>query len=80
VNPLLVVADTYQLACHYAREHALGPERRDTWRYVSRPEQLLGRRGGRYVVVSLYDSSINWSQRWEIIDTLRRNGFTREDA
>jgi hypothetical protein len=79
--PLLVVADTYQLACRYAHEHDLGPERRDTWLYVSRYEQARGRRGGRYVVVTLGDlSPRQWDERLEILDILRHNGFTREDA
>jgi hypothetical protein len=79
-GPLFVVADNYQLACHYAREHDLGRERRDTWRYISRPEQVFGRRGGRYVVVTLYSLTWQqWEERREILDTLHRNGFTRED-
>jgi len=74
-GPLLIVANTYELARHYVREHDLGTERRD-WIYVSEPHQARGRRNGRYVRVTIGDASVRaLTAQWEIVEILRRNGF-----
>lgn len=79
MNELVILADNYRLACHWARENELGPERRGVWRYVNRVDQAFGLRNGRYVVVTLGERS--WAQleeRWEIEDVLKAHGFTKE--
>ena len=48
-EPLFVIADTYRDAVLYAREHDLGPERHEVWRYLRDLPMAMGRRDGRFV-------------------------------
>jgi len=75
-QPLLIVADNYRLACHYATEHDLGREGRN-WRYVSRIEQVRGMRGGRYATITLGSRGHATGRvaMWELSRELRRRGF-----
>lgn len=78
IDALLVLADTYQLACHYAREHGLGrPGGR--WRYVDEARTVRGMRGpGRYVLVTLPGARLGPRQLAErafALDYLRSHGF-----
>lgn len=75
--PLMIVADTYQAARLYAREHDLGPENRG-WRYVYSPMQVRGYRGGQYVRIWSDDSlpSAALADRWDAIQVLRMAEFT----
>lgn len=80
--PLMIVADTYQTARLYAREHELGREDQG-WRYVWSPQQVRGRRGGQYVRIWSDDflPSVALADRWDTIQALRMAGFTHvEDA
>lgn len=74
--PLLIVADTYQAAVLYAREHDLGPERRG-WRYVSRIHDVQGRRPpGKWTRVRTGDAQGRHLQDLlEASDFLRAHGF-----
>jgi hypothetical protein len=73
-SPLLIIAANYELARLYVHEHQLGPEGRE-WRFVSRPEQVLGMRGGRYVAVTLGSRGSGRSALQELERELRRRGF-----
>lgn len=77
MTPLMIVADTYQAAWLYAREHDLGPEGRG-WRYVCSPMQVRGYRGGQWVRIRTSDrlplSAI--TDRVDAIEVLRMAGFT----
>lgn len=80
--PLMIVADTYQLAHHYAREHDLGPEGR-RWKYISDPCQVRGYRNGQWVrirgVPALSPHAL--TDRLNAVSALKMNGFTHvEDA
>lgn len=81
MTPLMIVADTYQQAYLYAREHELGPEGRG-WRYACSPEQVRGYRGGQYVRVTRGTLSVReMRDRWDAIEVLRMHGFTHvEDS
>lgn len=81
--PRMIVADTYQLAHHYAREHELGPEGR-RWKYISDPRQVCGYRDGHYVTIWGAAGALSpreASARLDAIQALRMAGFTHvEDA
>lgn len=74
-QPLLILADTYKQACLYAVEHDLGPESARRWRYVRGPQDVHGRRGGKYVHLGIPEPH-EPAMRWDAYDTLQRNGFT----
>lgn len=78
MTPLMIVADTYQLAHHYAREHDLGPEGR-RWKYISSPVQVRGYRGGQWVRIRGVSGALSpreTADRLNAVDALRMSGFT----
>lgn len=81
-NPLIIIADTYQLACFYAKEHDLGPERARGWRYVTEMRQVLGLQGpGEYVWIMLpqrLGTTGGLTERLAIAQHLRLAGFTEK--
>lgn len=80
-NPLLIVADSYRLACHYAQNHDLGSDRgpQARWCYVGEIHRALGRRGpGHFVYVTIGECSPRErEERLQVIEHLRMAGFTR---
>jgi hypothetical protein len=77
-EPVMVIADHYQMARAHARELRLGVEGRD-WRYLSDVAQLLGRRPGRYTVRTeggRWLHGVALQQRVELYAELRRRGWT----
>lgn len=76
-QPLLVVADYYQLAVNYARRHNLGRH----WRHITRLHQIQGIRGpGEYVSLKAVENhSRDEAEREEIVRWLRAYGFTHVD-
>lgn len=81
--PLMIVADTYQLAHHYAREHDLGPEGR-RWKYISDPCQVRGYRNGQWVRIRGVSGALSLREttdRLNAVSALQAAGFTHvEDA
>lgn len=78
-DPLLIVADDYRMAVNYAREHDLGPEGRHRWLFVTEPQQVTGRQGGRYIVLSslVGNRRAGWlHRRNKVLAALRMAGFT----
>jgi hypothetical protein len=82
MQPLLVLADTYQQACDYARQHGLGRDG-GRWRYVREARQVRGRRDGRYVLLTIPRHQLGRRdsiERLEILAILRYAGFTAVDG
>lgn len=81
--PLLVIADNYQQACDYAREHGLGREGR-AWRYVTGPRWAYGYHGpGHYVALTIPGgptTHVERVARHDALAYLRAHGFTPHDG
>lgn len=73
---LLVLADSYSMARHWALVHDIGQENVD-WRYVDEPRHVRGRRGpGRYTVITNNDLSLKaLAERVELRAYLETMGF-----
>jgi len=80
--PVMVLADTYEMARLHARELELGREGAD-WRYLTEVHQLLGiYPGGHYALRTaggrnLHGDALN--RRIELFRELRTRGWTRID-
>lgn len=81
-EPLLIVADNYKLATNYAGDHDLGPELGRRWRYISRMDQIVGRRGpGRYVYITAGECRTReQAERLAVVRWLDIYGFTHVDS
>jgi len=49
VSVLLIIAENYRQACDYARKNSISP---GDWRFIDRPEKLLGLRKSYFVIAS----------------------------
>lgn len=75
-GPLLIVADTHDEACRYAREHGLGRENTG-WRYAYAVEHAQGLPPGRYVTMSAgHTTPAGLQTRIELGRHLRAMGWT----
>ena len=79
MEPLLILADSYRLACDYAHAHDLGREG-PRWRYIREARHAYGRSGpGRYVVLTVPGARLGphaYAERAELLAYLRAHGFT----
>lgn len=70
-GPLLVLADTFVMACDYADEHGLGRVG-GRWLYVRDARTAYGRNGpGRYVVVTVPGARLAPGRAADRLDALR---------
>jgi hypothetical protein len=73
-----VLADDYEMACHYARRMNLGPEGRE-WRYLREVRLVLGRAPGVFVIVTRPGPERPWraAEMSEIVNYLSYAGWKR---
>lgn len=73
--PLFVLADHYHQASQWARDNGLSP---GEWIYAFGPHQVLGRRDGRYVLITA-DGALPVEGRADVLEALRMAGFRHID-